>query len=94
MTTPPRRRWKRGQRIGRNGKLAGMDRQVPTRVQVVGPKPRTIVLIDRVDEQERSLSGMHWTCSGATATLSLRCQQASGRWEEIWQQPHNQTGTA
>ena len=24
---------------------------------------------------------------GATGILTLRCQQASGRWEEIWQQP-------
>ena len=23
--------------------------------------------------------------------LTLRCQHASGRWEEIWQQPNNQT---
>jgi len=44
--------------------------------------------------QRLKLSGMHWTCSGATAILTLRCQQASGRWEEIWQQPRNQTGAA
>jgi hypothetical protein len=44
--------------------------------------------------QRLKLSGMHWTCSGATGILTLRCQQASGRWEEIWPQPHNQTGAA
>jgi hypothetical protein len=44
--------------------------------------------------QRLKLSGMHWSCSGATAILTLRCQQASGRWEEIWQRPHNQTPAA
>jgi len=37
--------------------------------------------------QRLKLSGMHWSCSGATGILTLRCQQASNRWEEIWQQP-------
>jgi hypothetical protein len=32
--------------------------------------------------------------AGATGILTLRCQQASGRWEQIWQHPHNQAGTA
>jgi len=41
--------------------------------------------------QRLKLSGMHWTCDGAAGILTLRCQQASGRWEEIWQQPNNQT---
>jgi len=41
--------------------------------------------------QRLKLSGMHWSCNGATGILTLRCQQASDRWEEIWQQPHNQT---
>ena len=40
--------------------------------------------------QRLKLSGMHWSVPGATGILTLRCQQASGRWEEIWQQPHNQ----
>jgi hypothetical protein len=44
--------------------------------------------------QRLKLSGMHWSVPGATGILALRCQQASGRWEEIWQQPHNQTQTA
>ena len=41
--------------------------------------------------QRLKLSGMHWSVPGATGILTLRCQQASGRWEEIWQQPDNQT---
>ena len=44
--------------------------------------------------QRLKLSGMHWSLPGATGILTLRCQQASGRWEEIWQRPHNQTGAA
>ncbi|MGH3221069.1 MAG: hypothetical protein ACRDPY_20645 [Streptosporangiaceae bacterium] len=44
--------------------------------------------------QRLKLSGMHWTVPGAAGILTLRCQQASGRWEEIWQQPHNQAGAA
>jgi hypothetical protein len=44
--------------------------------------------------QRLKLSGMRWTVPGATGILTLRCQQASGRWDEIWQQPHNQTGAA
>jgi hypothetical protein len=44
--------------------------------------------------QRLKLSGMHWSIPGATGILTLRCQEASGRWEEIWPQPHNQTGTA
>ena len=44
--------------------------------------------------QRLKLSGMHWSMPGATGILTLRCQEASGRWEEIWPQPHNQTGAA
>lgn len=44
--------------------------------------------------QRLKLSGMHWTQPGATGILTLRCQQASGRWEEIWQQPRNRSGAA
>jgi hypothetical protein len=44
--------------------------------------------------QRLKLSGMRWTQAGAAGILALRCQQASGRWEEIWQQPRNQTGAA
>ena len=41
--------------------------------------------------QRLKLSGMKWNIPGATAIATLRCQQASNRWEEIWQRPHNQT---
>jgi hypothetical protein len=44
--------------------------------------------------QRLKLSGMRWTVPGATSIATLRCQQASNRWEQIWQQPHNQTATA
>ena len=44
--------------------------------------------------QRLKLSGMHWSQPGATGILTLRCQQASGRWEEIWQQPPNRSGAA
>ena len=44
--------------------------------------------------QRLKLSGMRWTIPGATSIATLRCQQASNRWEEIWQQPHNQTPAA
>jgi len=37
---------------------------------------------------------MRWSLAGAEGILTLRCQQASDRWEEIWRQPHNQTGAA
>ena len=44
--------------------------------------------------QRLKLSGMHWSQPGATGILTLRCQQASGRWEEIWQQPPHRQGAA
>ena len=44
--------------------------------------------------QRLKLSGMHWSQPGAAGILTLRCQQASGRWEEIWQQPPSQPGVA
>jgi hypothetical protein len=44
--------------------------------------------------QRLKLSGMRWSQPGATAIPTLRCQQASGRWEEIWQRSHSQTATA
>jgi len=44
--------------------------------------------------QRLKLSGMHWSQPGATGILTLRCQQASGRWEEIWPQPRHQSGAA
>jgi len=44
--------------------------------------------------QRLKLSGMRWNISGATGILTLRCQHASGRFDQIWTQPHNQTATA
>jgi hypothetical protein len=44
--------------------------------------------------QRLKLSGMHWSQPGATGILTLRCQQASGRWEETWQHPPNRSGAA
>ena len=44
--------------------------------------------------QRLKLSGMHWSQPGASGILTLRCQQASGRWEEIWQQPPKRSGAA
>ena len=44
--------------------------------------------------QRLKLSGMRWTQPGATGILTLRCQDASNRWEQIWTRPHNQTPAA
>jgi hypothetical protein len=33
--------------------------------------------------QRLKLSGMRWNIPGATGILTLRCQHASGRWEQI-----------
>jgi hypothetical protein len=41
--------------------------------------------------QRLKLSGMRWNIPGATGILTLRCQQASDRWDQIWPHPHNQT---
>jgi hypothetical protein len=30
---------------------------------------------------------MHWTVDGAAGIIALRCQQASGRWDELWAHP-------
>jgi hypothetical protein len=40
--------------------------------------------------QRLKLSGMRWNIPGATGILTLRCQQASDRWDQIWTRPHNQ----
>jgi len=34
--------------------------------------------------QRLKLPGMRWSIRGATGILTLRCQQASNRWEHIW----------
>jgi len=41
--------------------------------------------------QRLKLSGMRWTVPGATSIATLRCQEASNRWEQIWQRPRIQT---
>jgi hypothetical protein len=43
--------------------------------------------------QRLKLSGMRWAIPGATGIATLRCQEASNRWEETWQWHLNQTGT-
>jgi len=45
--------------------------------------------------QRCKLSGMRWTLPGAQGILTLRCLDASGRWEETWTQPGQaRTGAA
>ncbi len=44
--------------------------------------------------QRLKLSGMRWTVRGATGIATLRCQDASGRWDAIWQPPHSQAAIA
>ena len=44
--------------------------------------------------QRLKLSGMRWTVRGAAAIISLRCEDASGRWEEVWKWLHTQTTAA
>ena len=34
--------------------------------------------------QRTKQSGMHWTVDGAENIIHLRCQRASGRWDELW----------
>jgi hypothetical protein len=34
--------------------------------------------------QRTKQSGMHWTTNGAADIIALRCQHASGRWDELW----------
>lgn len=41
--------------------------------------------------QRLKLSGMRWTISGATSIATLRCHDASGSWDQIWQRPRSQT---
>jgi hypothetical protein len=40
--------------------------------------------IKAVVVQRAKQSGMHWTTSGAADIIALRCQHASGRWDELW----------
>jgi hypothetical protein len=34
--------------------------------------------------QRTKQAGMHWTTAGAADIITLRCQHASGRWDELW----------
>jgi hypothetical protein len=34
--------------------------------------------------QRAKQSGMHWTVHRAADIIALRCQHASGRWDELW----------
>lgn len=43
--------------------------------------------------QRLKLSGMRWTETGATGILTLRCHEASNRWDQIWQ-PSGQSRAA
>jgi hypothetical protein len=40
--------------------------------------------IKAIMAQRAKQSGMHWTVRGAAAIIALRCQHASGRWDELW----------
>lgn len=44
--------------------------------------------------QRLKLSGMRWSEHGATGILALRCHEASGRWDQIWQHTNTQTSVA
>ena len=44
--------------------------------------------------QRLKLSGMRWTEHGATGILTLRCLEASDRWEEILAAIRDQTEAA
>ncbi len=37
--------------------------------------------------QRQKLFGMRWNVPGATGILTLRCQQASNRFDQIWHNP-------
>jgi hypothetical protein len=54
----------------------------------------TVEAACRTIGQRLKLSGMRWDIPGATGIATPRCQEASGRWEQGWQRPHNQTGAA
>lgn len=44
--------------------------------------------------QRLELSGMRWAEHGAAGIAALRCQEASGRWEQTWQRINTQTSVA
>ncbi len=44
--------------------------------------------------QRLKLSGMRWSEHGAAGILALRCHEAGGRWEQIWNRINTQTSVA
>jgi hypothetical protein len=44
--------------------------------------------------QRLKQSGMHWTVNGADSIITLRCAQATGQPEALYDHRHNQTGAA
>jgi len=44
--------------------------------------------------QRLKQSGMRWTVRGAESIISLRCAEASGRWDEVWKWLRPQTAVA
>ncbi|TVZ06338.1 ISKra4 family transposase [Trebonia kvetii] len=44
--------------------------------------------------QRLKQAGMHWTTSGADSIITLRCREASSKWEAICNTPDTQTRTA
>jgi hypothetical protein len=48
--------------------------------------------INAIVVQRAKQSGMHWSTEGAADIIALRCQHASGRWDELW--PAGATRTA
>lgn len=44
--------------------------------------------------QRLKLSGMRWSVPGATGILTLRCHDASGRWDHLWTRLHQTTTAA
>jgi hypothetical protein len=43
------------------------------------PAPIKAIVVQRTKQ-----SGMHRTTNGAADIIALRCQHASGRWNELW----------
>jgi hypothetical protein len=43
---------------------------------IAGPRKQIVV-------QRAKQSGMHWTVKGAADIIALRCQHASGRWDDF-----------
>ena len=48
--------------------------------------------INAIVVQRAKQSGMHWTVDGAADILALRCQHASGRWDDSGRAPRSRPG--